>query len=148
MVNVGNIQVLPDGQRFCLDGDDPALVLIIRDRYDLPADLVAWKEGDQGTWWLREGNEVLILGARQLAGAEMTAAPLPIYPTPDAWTSAEGDGVCVLDWDQDLAWLFQGLTLDVGHLDPGVAQALAKRLRENFHTHEPKIVGLEDSEHE
>ncbi len=140
---LASIRVMPDGQHFRLDGEDRATLLTVRGRGGYPIDLVAWLDGAPGHWWLHEGDETPILGARQLAGAEMTAAPLPIYPTPLAWVEAGGDGVCVLDWDMDLGGLFDGLTLDVGHHQAGVARALAERLRTNFRTHEPNIVGLE-----
>ena len=143
MINAAHIRVMPDGQHIRLDGKAAATVMLVRDRHGYPADLVAWLESEPGYWWLREGDETPIVGARQLAGAEMTSAALPIYPTPATWLEAGGDGVCVLDWDMDLAGLFDALTLDVGHLQAGVARALAERLRTNFRTHEPNIVGLE-----
>jgi len=136
------IQVMPDDQTFHLDGGSPASSLIVRDRRGLPADLVAWLGDQPGNWWLREGDETPILGARQLAGAEMTAAPLPIYPTPAAWVASGGDGVVVLSWGANLIHLFDGLTLDVGHLPLDVALQLANRLRSNFQAHEPQIIGL------
>ena len=140
MINAAHIRVMPDGQHFRLDGKAAATIMLVRDRHGYPADLVAWLEGEPGHWWLREGDETPIVGARQLAGAEMTAAPLPIHPTPATWLESGGDGVCVLDWDMNLAGLFDGLTLDVGHLRADVARALAGRLRTNFRTHEPKII--------
>ena len=142
------IQVMSDDETFRLDGGDKALSLFVRDRYGHPADLVAWFNDRPGEWWLRKGDETPVLGARQLAGSEMTAAPLPIYPTPLAWLEAGGDGICILDWDMKLAWLFDGLTLDVGHLQLHVAQALAERLRTNFRSFEPRIVGLKEDERE
>ena len=122
---MASIRVMPDRQHFLLDGEDLAALIPVRDRYGYPVDLVAWIEGEPEHWWLREGDETPILGARQLAGAEMTAAPLPIYPTPANWAASGGDGVCVLDWDMDLVGVFDGLTLDVGHLPMEVAEALA-----------------------
>ncbi len=72
----------------------------------------------------------------------MTAAPLPIYPTPSTWLEAGGDGVCVIDWDMNLLHLFDGLDLDVGQLQLATARRLAQRLQDNFRDHWPKIAGL------
>ncbi len=136
------IRVSPDGCTFYLGGDDKSSSLFVRDRRGLPVDLVAWREDAPGEWWMREGDETPILGAGQLAGAEWVGFPLSIYPTPAAWAASGGDGVSVIDWDMNLLHLFDALTLDVGHLRADVARALAGRLRTNFRTHEPKIVGL------
>ena len=134
------IRVSPDGRTFNLGGDDKAASLFLRDRRGLPVDLVAWREDAPGEWWMREGDETPIVGARQLAGAEWVGFPLSIYPTPAAWAASGGDGVCVIDWDMNLLHLFDGLDLDVGHLQLATARSLAQRLRDNFREYEPKII--------
>ena len=135
------IQVI-DALHFRLGGEDRALSLFVRDRNGAPADLVAWQENKPGEWWLREGDEVPILGAGQLAGAKIMPIPIPIYATPADWAKAAGDGVCILDWGINLRHLFDGVDLDITHLLPGQRKALAERLRDNFKSSEPKIIGL------
>jgi len=127
---------------FRLGGDQDALSLIVRDRHGLPEDIVAWFNDRPGDWFLHDGDKIPILGAKQLAGAEYAGFPLPIYPTPLAWAEAEGDGVVILSWGVNLIHLFDGLTLDVGHLPPATALELGQRLRDNFRSYEPAIIGL------
>ena len=122
-------------------GDTPALSLLVRDRTGLPADLVAWKEHNPGEWWLHDG-ETPLLGARQLAGAEMTAAPLLIFPTPESWFEDGGDGVSIIDWGTDLGRLFECVDLDLSHLLIPIASELALRLRENFKAWQPRLLGV------
>ena len=141
MINAAHIRVMPDGQHFRLDGKAAATIMLVRDRHGYPADLVAWLAGEPDHWWMREGDETPILGASQLAGAEWVGFPLSIYPTPAAWAASGGDGVCVIDWDMNLLHLFDGLDLDVGHLQLATARSLAQRLRDNFREYEPKIAG-------
>ncbi len=135
------IQVSSDGRTFNLGGDDKSSSLFVRDRRGLPVDQVVWLAGEPNHWWMLEGDAPPILGASQLAGAERVGFPLSIYPTPATWAASNGDGVCVIDWDMNLLHLFDGLDLDVGHLQLATARSLAQRLRDNFREYEPKIAG-------
>ncbi|MCZ6446751.1 MAG: hypothetical protein O6831_00760 [Alphaproteobacteria bacterium] len=127
---------------FRLGGDQDALSLTVRDRYGWPEDIVAWLKGQPGKWFLHDGNNIPILGAKQLAGAEYAGFPLTVYPTPLAWAEDEGDGVVILAGGVNLIHLFDGLTLDLGHLPSATALELGQRLRDNFRSYEPAIVGL------
>ena len=114
----------------------------MRDRYGWPEDIVAWLKDRPSKWFLHDGDKIPILGAKQLAGAELAGFNLPIYPTPAAWAEAEGDGVVILSWGVNLFHLFDGLTLDLSHLPSATALELGQRLRDNFRSYEPAIVGL------
>ena len=134
------IQPLASGAYRPSDAGQWAVILEVRDRHDELADLVAWLPDDPGHWWLRDGDETPLLGARALAIAADCHEPVTILPTPEAWLFAhrersEGAVVCVMDWGVDLAPLFDGVSrVDCDSPD------LQKRLLRSLRTWEPPII--------
>lgn len=126
------IDILPDG-RFRHDGSEPAIIVPVRDRYGLICDCVAYLDDDPGEWWLKEGDQSPVLGARELAIASAWGDPIAAHPTPEAWIKAGGIGICVLDWGVSLLDLFDGIPrVETNHLPSPVAAALADRIHKNF----------------
>ena len=116
-----------------------AVILEVRDRHNELADLVAWLPGDPGHWWLRDGDETPLLGARSLAYAADCHEPVTLLPTPEAWLFAHRERserclVSIMDWGVDLAPLFEGvLRIDCD------SPELQKRLQRALRAWEPKI---------
>ncbi len=147
------IQPLASGAYRPSDAGQWAVILEVRDRHNELADLVAWLPGDPGHWWLRDGDETPVLGARPLAFAADCHEPVTLLPTPEAWlfaprerpkldarmTGAEisvgpGAVVCIMDWGVDLAPLFEG----VSQVDCDSPE-LQKRLQRSLRAREPRI---------
>jgi hypothetical protein len=137
------ITVSDDG-RFRLNGDREATIVPVRDRRDRLVDLVAYFRERPGEWFLREGDESPVLGAREIEGANNLGQPIELHPTPQAWLRAGGHGACVLDWDVPLDGIFEsGVTL--AHLDPQIRKGLASKLSANFKSWLPRIVGAREA---
>lgn len=133
------IDIQPGG-RFRLDGSEPAIIVPVRDRYGCICDLVAYRNDDPGSWLLKEGARCPILGARELAGAEIGGGPIPLFPTPADWVDAGGCGVCILDWGAPLFNLFWAAgEIELRHLDCTVQRAIRDRLWKNFQWDIPRI---------
>jgi len=141
---VAKIAIQPDG-RFAFDGDTDAIVVSARDRHGHIVDAVAFTPEDKCRWYMREGT-MSILGAQEVAGAEVGGGPLPLHPTPSAWLQADGIGAVVLDWDAPLAEIFH-CDIDLSHLSTPVAKAMARRLRANFNKSLPRISMPKESRH-
>ena len=133
--------VLVGGGRFIHDpAGELAQIAGLRDRFDAIEDLVGWFPDTPGRWYLREGLSP-ILGARGLALAASFGDAIAIHPTPAAWVAAGGEGG-ILDWRCSLAGCFEGVTaITTGHLEPGVAREIEKRLKRNFWRCLPRIGG-------
>ncbi len=136
---ISKIQIMPDGEHFRLDGDLPAVIIPASDRSGRLCDFVAYDPNDPDRWYLREGYETPILGARELAGASIGGGPIPLYPRPCDWLDAGGHGVCVLMWDMPLFDLFRDVDIDLSHLEKGLANRLYSRLWENLAKSLPRI---------
>ena len=90
-------------------------------------DLVAWFPERPGQWWRRTGD-IPVLGARELAIAADGGWSIWLFPTPNDWLFAHGDGVCIIDWAVPLDWLFDGVAR-VECPDPALGDRLARALR-------------------
>ena len=134
------IDILPDG-RFRLDGDKSAIIVPVRDRHGLICELVAYLDGDPGSWLLKEGDQCPVLGAKELAGAPMVPGPIHLFPTPSDWVDAGGCGVCIIDWDAPLFDLFRDVEIELGHLEDTAQRAMRDRLWGNFKRDMPRIYG-------
>ena len=133
------IQPLVSGNYRPSDDGQWAIVLGVQDRFDEIVDLVAWWPDDPGSWWLRHGDEVPLLGARALAFAADERQPIMLLPTPEAWLFAVSERseervVCVLDWGVGLGPLFDGVSR-VECQGPD----LQKRFQRTLRAWEPKI---------
>ncbi len=134
------IDVLPDG-RFRHEGSKPAIIVPVRDRHGLICELVAYLDGDPGSWLLKEGDQCPVLGAKELAGAPMVPGAIELSPTPADWVAAGGCGVCIIDWDAPLFDLFRDVEIELRHLDSAVQRAMRERLWQNFRQDIPRIRG-------
>ncbi len=131
LIGAGRFRLEPEGEL--------AQIAALRDRFDMIEDLVAWFPDTPGRWVVREGLSP-ILGARELALAASFGDPIAIYPTPTAWMGAQGEGVCVLDWQSLLAPCFDGVkAITTAHLEPTVAAEIEKRLKRNFWRGLPRV---------
>jgi hypothetical protein len=130
---------------FAKDGE-PARVLPVDDRNGTIIDFVAYTDENPLEWFTRRGEGVL-LGARQLAGCENTGGPLRLFHCPEAWLQGHGWGVCILDWSVRLLPLFENIELDLGHLDPHVADIMERRLETNFRRGFPTITRKKGASH-
>lgn len=133
------IRLLPDGEHFRLDGDLPAVVIPARNRHGVVCDLVAYAVNNPDQWFLREGDETLLLGARELTGAALMGGTIPLYPRPVDWLEAGGRGICVLRWDVPLLDPLRDVQIDLNHLEAELAEQLDKALRKNFASSLPRI---------
>ena len=132
-----------------------AVILGVQDRFDEIVDLVAWLPKDPSRWWLRDGDETPILGARALAFAADCHEPATLLPTPEAWLFAHRERpkidarmtgaevyvgpdavVCIMDWGVDLGPLFDGVSRVNCE-----SQALSERFTTALRQWEPKITG-------
>ncbi len=135
------IQPLASGNYRPSDDGRWAVILGVQDRFDEIVDLVAWSPDDPGSWWLRHGDEVPLLGARALAFAADRHEPVTLLPTPEAWLFAHSKPnsravVCVLDWGVDLGPLFDG----VSHVECD-SVGLRDQMQRALRSWEPKITG-------
>ena len=87
------------------DEGDPAII-VVEGEPEVPGwaevdDLIAFKPGKPGDWWLRRGA-VKVLGAYNIAPKAPPLSgqerPLTIHETPLSWLRAGATGICVLDW--------------------------------------------------
>ncbi len=137
------IQPLASGNYRLSDNGQWAVVLEARDRFDEIVDLVAWSPDDPSHWWLRDGDETPLLGARALAFAADCHEPVTLLPTPEAWLFAvserpKGRVVCILDWGVDLGPLFDGV-LRVECQGPD----LQKRFQQGLRAWEPRVTSAQ-----
>ena len=121
------IATRPDG----LYEPDPdgewAVIAGVFDADDEIGDAVAWFEATPGRWWRRRGD-IPVLGARELAIAADGGWEIRLFPTPEDWLFAHGDGVCIIDWAVPLDGLFDGVAR-VECPDPALCDRLARALR-------------------
>lgn len=103
LTDLGLVQmtISGDGGRWEPHGPDRRLVLAVRERTAL-IDLVALASGARDEWALRTGDGAMLgsdlfwscqCGARQV---------LRIFDTPFAWLIGGGDGICVLEWNEQV----------------------------------------------
>lgn len=110
LLDLGLVQmtISADGGRWELDGPDRRLVLAVRARGVL-IDLVALASGARDEWALRTGDGVMLGSDRFWACQCGAVQTLRIFDTPFAWLIGGGDGVCVLEWGEQVLAQLRGL---------------------------------------
>lgn len=81
----GTYQPAEDGRK--------AIVMGVDDAHGEITDAVAWYRDHPGRWWLRY-KRAIMLGEEMIWRGDTVL----LVETPDAWVSARGKAVCVLDW--------------------------------------------------
>ena len=74
--------------------------------WDDISDRIAFRPGEPNLWYSRLRSSA-ILNSPALELATKNNDLLPVFSTPLAWLQYCGQGVCILDWEQDLAFHFQ-----------------------------------------
>ncbi len=129
------IEVRADGTFKSNEDGAWAVTLPIYDRDAQLCDFVAWFPGDETRWWLRRGDQCHVLGLQELLFAADCHKSVKLLSTPAAWRRSRGYGVCcVLRWDIDLAYLFEGV-----HRVECDTPRLVVRLREMLRQWEPLV---------
>ena len=132
LVGVANIEANGDGTYQRVDHGTAAVILPAREN-DRIIDLVAFRTGEPGRFWLRAGLAA-VLGYDFATMCVDLERPLPVYPTPLSWLRAGGEGLCVLNSN---GWEARRLLRDAAEL---ICQTedLARACRDLTRQREPR----------